>query len=150
MNLWDVRRGSSGKLLGTLGAHSRYNSTHQGWVWCLAASGDLLASGSFDSTVKLWDLNAGGAERGKIQSRAAVLSLSCQDHMLFSGSYDQKVSVYDTRGQWSKVVSGLVYLLKKLIFNRGMTRKCVQVIYDILKSAFFFENSKHMPFVMDY
>ncbi|MCI4385180.1 hypothetical protein PGIGA_G00047470 [Pangasianodon gigas] len=97
VNLWDVRRGSSGVLLGTLGARGRYNSTHQGWVWCLAASSDLLASGSFDSTVKLWDLNAGGAERGKIQSRAAVLSLSCQDHMLFAGSHDQKVSIYDTR-----------------------------------------------------
>ncbi|XP_060748662.1 F-box/WD repeat-containing protein 9 isoform X2 [Tachysurus vachellii] len=97
VNLWDVRTGSSGALLGKLGARSRYNTTHQGWVWCLAASGDLLASGSFDSTVKLWDLNTGGAERGKIQSRAAVLSLSCQDHMLFAGSHDQKVSIYDTR-----------------------------------------------------
>ncbi|XP_060757500.1 F-box/WD repeat-containing protein 9 isoform X2 [Neoarius graeffei] len=97
VNLWDLRRSSGGALLGTLGAHGRYNSTHQGWVWCLAGSGDLLASGSFDSTVKLWDLNAGGAERGKIQSRAAVLSLSCQDHMLFAGSHDQKVSIYDTR-----------------------------------------------------
>ncbi|XP_047656527.1 F-box/WD repeat-containing protein 9 isoform X2 [Tachysurus fulvidraco] len=97
VNLWDVRSGSSGVLLGKLGARSRYNTTHQGWVWCLAASSDLLASGSFDSTVKLWDLNTGGAERGKIQSRAAVLSLSCQDHMLFVGSHDQKVSIYDTR-----------------------------------------------------
>lgn len=97
VNLWDVRRGSNGTLLGQLGACGAFNTTHEGWVWCLAASSDLLASGSFDSTVKLWDLKAGGAERGTIRSRAAVLSLSCQDHMLFAGSHDKKVSIYDTR-----------------------------------------------------
>ncbi|XP_046722160.1 F-box/WD repeat-containing protein 9 isoform X2 [Silurus meridionalis] len=97
VNLWDMKRGLSGTLVCKLGPRGQYRTTHEGWVWCLAASGDLLASGSFDSTVKLWDLNAGGAERGNIQSRSAVLSLSCQDHMLFAGSHDQKVSIYDTR-----------------------------------------------------
>ncbi|XP_062841149.1 F-box/WD repeat-containing protein 9 [Trichomycterus rosablanca] len=97
VNLWDVRSGSNGVLLNTLKARGNFSTTHRGWVWCLAASGNLLASGSFDSSVKLWDLQAGGAERMVLKSRAAVLCLSCQQHMLFAGSHDQKVSIYDTR-----------------------------------------------------
>lgn len=98
VNLWDVRNGSEGVLLSTLKARGKFSTTHRGWVWCLAASGDLLASGSFDSYVKVWDLQAGGAERMVVNARAAVLCLSCQQHMLFSGSHDQKVNIYDTRG----------------------------------------------------
>ncbi|XP_029106207.1 F-box/WD repeat-containing protein 9-like isoform X3 [Scleropages formosus] len=93
VNLWDVRKRV---LLRTLGDPGLF-STHRGWVWCLAAHGPLLCSGSFDSTVRLWDLAAGGAERGLIQGRAAVLCLSCQDHVLLAGSYDKNVSIYDTR-----------------------------------------------------
>lgn len=98
VNLWDLNEGSRGALMHTLGGRGTI-STHRGWVWCLASSGPLLASGSFDSTVKLWDLQAGGAERGLIQCKAAVLCLSCERDTVLAGSHDQRLSIYDTRGQ---------------------------------------------------
>ncbi|XP_022608157.1 F-box/WD repeat-containing protein 9 [Seriola dumerili] len=99
VKLWDLQAGPSGTLLHTLGGQGDF-STHRGWVWCLASQESqesLLASGGFDSTVRLWDLQAGGAERGLIRAGAAVLCLSCQTDVLLAGTFDKRVSMYDTR-----------------------------------------------------
>lgn len=98
VKLWDLHADSGDMLLHTLGGQGHF-STHLGWVWCLASLGPLLASGGFDSTVRLWDLQAGGAERGLIRAGAAVLCLSCQTDVLLAGTFDKKVSMYDTRGE---------------------------------------------------
>lgn len=96
VKLWDLRAGSSGALLYTLAKQGDF-STHRGWAWCLASEGPLLASGGFDSTVRLWDLQAGGADRGLIKTGAAVLCMSCQTDVLLTGTFDKRVSMYDTR-----------------------------------------------------
>uniref|UniRef100_A0A3P9DDF0 F-box and WD repeat domain containing 9 n=1 Tax=Maylandia zebra TaxID=106582 RepID=A0A3P9DDF0_9CICH len=93
VKLWDLELGS---LLQTMGRQGDFSS-HRGWVWCLASQGPLLASGGFDSTVRLWDLQAGGADRALIRTGAAVLCLSCQPDMLLAGTFDKRVSMYDTR-----------------------------------------------------
>lgn len=96
VKLWDLEARPSGALLHTLGGRGHF-STHKGWVWCLASQGPSLASGGFDSTVRLWDLPSGGAERGTIKAGAAVLCLSYQPNMLLAGTFDRKVTMYDPR-----------------------------------------------------
>jgi len=98
VKLWDLQAGSGGTLLHTLGGRGDFSS-HRGWVWCLASQGPLLASGGFDSTVRLWDLQAGGAERGLIKSGAAVHCLSFRTDVLLAGTFDRRISMYDTRGE---------------------------------------------------
>ncbi|KAJ7989365.1 hypothetical protein DPEC_G00303770 [Dallia pectoralis] len=137
VNLWDLRDGgSAGRLIHTLGGQGLF-STHKGWVWCLAARGALLASGSFDSTVRLWDLGAQGAERGLIKARAAVLCLALpQKDVLLAGTYDKKVSIYDTRAAEPLVKSlplhsnAVLCLAADEQYILSGSKDCSVVLYD--------------------
>uniref|UniRef100_A0A672H9M3 F-box and WD repeat domain containing 9 n=1 Tax=Salarias fasciatus TaxID=181472 RepID=A0A672H9M3_SALFA len=55
--LWELEAGPEGALLHTLTGKHGF-TTHQGLISCLDCQGPLLASGGFDSTVRLWDLQA--------------------------------------------------------------------------------------------
>ncbi|XP_029413218.1 F-box/WD repeat-containing protein 9 isoform X2 [Nannospalax galili] len=106
VNLWDLQHLGKEpnrvlvKALGTQG-----NSTHKGWVWSLAAQDYRVCSGSWDSTVKLWDMAADGQQFGEIKGKAAVLCLSYQPDILVTGTYDKKVTIYDPRAGLALVKS---------------------------------------------
>ncbi|XP_059848223.1 F-box/WD repeat-containing protein 9 [Hypanus sabinus] len=98
VNIWDLRRLSQDDekvLVKTLGREQQ--GTHRGWVWALAAQDNMLCSGSWDSSVKLWDMASDGAAVRDMSGKAAVLCLVYLPDVLVAGSYDKLVTMYDPR-----------------------------------------------------
>jgi len=77
-------------------------SGHTGWVWSLTLSWDgaLLVSGSYDQSVKLWDLQTGGVIKTFCGHTASVhsVSISLDSTILASGSWDKSIRLW---GVWT-------------------------------------------------
>ncbi|XP_054834728.1 F-box/WD repeat-containing protein 9 isoform X2 [Eublepharis macularius] len=106
VNLWDLRQlGKAPEKVLVKALGTERNGTHKGWVWSLASRDDRVCSGSWDSTVKLWDIAADGQQFGELRGKAAVLCLSYLPDILVTGTYDKKVTVYDPRASQPLVKS---------------------------------------------
>uniref|UniRef100_A0A7M5XGL3 Uncharacterized protein n=1 Tax=Clytia hemisphaerica TaxID=252671 RepID=A0A7M5XGL3_9CNID len=68
---------------------------HTGSVLCLQYEGNLLITGSSDSTVRIWNLETGQEMNKLMQHSDAVLTLRLQNSTLISGSKDRSIIVWD-------------------------------------------------------
>lgn len=68
---------------------------HSNGVTCLQLLDNVLATGSYDSTIKLWDIETGEVIRTLRGHRMGVRSLWFDDSKLISGSLDQTVKIWN-------------------------------------------------------
>ncbi|CAI2729313.1 unnamed protein product [Schistosoma spindalis] len=76
---------------------------HSGSVLCLQYIGNLLISGSSDTTVRLWDLSTGCCLNVINHHAEAVLHLRFRNNILVTCSKDRSIAVWDM-GPWPKDV----------------------------------------------
>ncbi|ESP00523.1 hypothetical protein LOTGIDRAFT_83319, partial [Lottia gigantea] len=70
---------------------------HTGWIWSLASVDNQLATGSWDTFIKLWDVDAGCESISKFKCKSAVLSLYMEPGFIAAGSYDKCLNLIDPR-----------------------------------------------------
>ncbi|OCK80603.1 WD40 repeat-like protein [Lepidopterella palustris CBS 459.81] len=90
--LWDV---ASARTLRRWSGHvGRINACSFG-----GAEGSVVVSGSYDGTVRLWDVKSQSHKPLMVFSEAkdSISSVSVVDHEIMSGSIDGRVRVYDLR-----------------------------------------------------
>lgn len=79
--------------------HGRYSvrtfKGHTNGVMCLQFDENIMATGSYDSTVKIWDIETGDEIRTLSGHALGVRCLQFDQRMLASGSLDGTVKVWD-------------------------------------------------------
>lgn len=70
---------------------------HRNGVMCLQFSDNVLATGSYDATIKIWDIENGTEIRTLIGHTSGVRCLQFDDVRLCSGSLDQTVKMWNWR-----------------------------------------------------
>lgn len=69
---------------------------HIGTVWTLGFDSQKLVTGSFDKTVKIWDMKTHRCLRTLRGHAYPIQCLQFQDNMLITGSLDNTIRVWDT------------------------------------------------------
>lgn len=80
---------------------------HTDGILCLQFDDQILATGSYDSTIKIWDIETGEEIRTLTGHAQAVRCLQFDDSKLISGSLDRKLKIWNYRtGQCISTLPG--------------------------------------------
>ena len=91
--------------------HGRYSTKifqgHTNGVMCLQFDDHMLATGSYDATIKIWDIETGKEIRTLRGHTCGVRSLQFDGNKLISGSLDKTIRVWNWRtGECVRVLTG--------------------------------------------
>lgn len=68
---------------------------HENGVTCLQFDDNVLATGSYDTTVKIWNIETGEVVRTLRGHTSAVRTLQFDDSKLISGSFDKTIKIWN-------------------------------------------------------
>jgi F-box/WD-40 domain protein MET30 len=70
---------------------------HSNGIMCLQFDDNILATGSYDSTIKIWDIDTGDCIRTLRGHTSGIRALQFDDTKLISGSLDRTLKVWNWR-----------------------------------------------------
>ena len=68
---------------------------HDNGVTCLQFEQNIMATGSYDTTIKIWDIETGEVLRTLRGHTSAVRTLQFDDSKLISGSFDKTIKIWN-------------------------------------------------------
>ncbi|KXJ88904.1 quinon protein alcohol dehydrogenase-like superfamily [Microdochium bolleyi] len=74
-----------------------FRGQHTNGITCLQFDDNILATGSYDSTIKLWDIERGEVIRTLHGHTSGIRALQFDDRVLVSGSLDGSVKIWNWR-----------------------------------------------------
>lgn len=77
--------------------HMKAFKAHDNGVMCLQFDDQVLATGSYDTTIKIWDIKTGKHKKTLVGHTAGVRTLQFDGTKLISGSLDKTVKIWDLR-----------------------------------------------------
>ncbi|KAL3869197.1 hypothetical protein ACJMK2_041907 [Sinanodonta woodiana] len=73
------------------------SKAHKGWVWSMASVDNILATGSWDTYLRLFDVDANCQEMSRFKCKSALLGLYMEPNFIAAAGYDKKLYLVDPR-----------------------------------------------------